>query len=156
MRLYYWIGKTDTYTLYPLSGCTKRVPVNAVPLFAQLPGLMAIALPIPPRVSPVDSLKFDGIRPKAANPYERRWLGTTSRYGVGTRPKKKKKARHTLLTYVSPFNVAELTTTGWVALLDSGVADTFLQVAMCRATAISDKNFDRAILNWRHFKILLR
>lgn len=52
--------------LYPRSGCTTRVPVY-VPLplvefdFAHVPGLNAIALPIPPIVSPVVSVAFDGM-----------------------------------------------------------------------------------------------
>lgn len=81
---FYW---GDSYRLKPLSGCTTRVPVNVpsgplrnVPLFT------AMALPIPPMVSPVilvgtnaqadefhapvESVALDGMRPKATKPYD--------------------------------------------------------------------------------------
>lgn len=61
--------KHETYLLKPLSGCTRSVPLNVPPLPAfQVLGFKVIALPIPPRVSPVDSLKSEGIRPNATKP----------------------------------------------------------------------------------------
>lgn len=63
----------DTYMLYPRSGCTVRVPVNVPSEEAfHVPNFIAMALPIPPMVSPVDSVKFDGINPKATKPFEKK------------------------------------------------------------------------------------
>ena len=58
-----------THTLNPLSGLTRRVPVN-VPLapLANVPRFNAMALPKPPIVSPVESLTLDAINPNPTIP----------------------------------------------------------------------------------------
>jgi hypothetical protein len=62
--------ETWTYILYPLSGWTMSVPSYVPSLFAlKEPGWMAIALPMPPIVSPVDSLASLGMRPNPTRPY---------------------------------------------------------------------------------------
>jgi hypothetical protein len=55
--------------LYPRSGCTISVPVN-VPSECGFhePSLSAMALPMPPMVSPVESFALLGMRPKATMP----------------------------------------------------------------------------------------
>jgi hypothetical protein len=57
-----------TYTLNPRSGRARRVPVNTPSFSWNDPRLMVIALPKPPMVSPVDSTKLDGMRPKPTIP----------------------------------------------------------------------------------------
>ena len=69
---YYTLSKKKvggTHTLNPLSGLTRRVPVNVplVPL-ANVPRFNAMALPKPPIVSPVESLTLDAINPNPTIP----------------------------------------------------------------------------------------
>jgi hypothetical protein len=64
-----------------------------VPLVAfHVPNFMSIALPIPPRVSPVDSLKSEGMSPKPTRPFGGKFNFENMSFMV----------LHTLLTYVVP------------------------------------------------------
>ena len=54
------------------------MPVNVPLAFCvNVPGWMAIALPIPPIVLPVESVKFAGMKPNATKPYEQKCHTTT-------------------------------------------------------------------------------
>ena len=62
------IKHTKTYTLKPLSGRARRAPVKLPLICRNVPLFKAIALPMPPIVSPVESVMFEGIRPNPTIP----------------------------------------------------------------------------------------